>query len=301
MFKQTKTYLHIGYPKTGTTWFQEELFPKIENIEFYSYCGVIKKFDKKLNKVTYDEIGSILSNLKNPLVISDESMLGSSDKIRENAFVYQNLFKTPIIIIFIRNQIDKYVSNYSHYIKIGGTLKFNEFLFPYNSSIPFGGLKHKYHLTLNIYKEIFGEKNVHIYLYEDFRINPRLFIEKFCNRYNFRTNIIRLNYSKKNKKLSKMFLSLKRYSNYLTKEQPPWMHLIEAKKRYLIHIPYWHFFSLVFFEKLNSINFFGNELNNKDFIGERNSKILHDYFSESNQQLIKIHELKRIKDYNYPL
>ena len=32
---EKKVLLHIGYPKTGTTWFQKRFYPNVENYKYY--------------------------------------------------------------------------------------------------------------------------------------------------------------------------------------------------------------------------------------------------------------------------
>jgi len=296
-----KTILHIGYPKTGTTWFQKEFFPKINNYKFFDPFALKKLFGEKISMVSPKEVKNKLYQPKEKLIISDESMIGGFRKIQHNALQYKSAFNFATVIIFIRNQFEFLLSAYSQYIKEGGVKRINDFLFMEDKNSLYGGKKYLYDYTIQIYQEIFGKENVHVYLFEDFRINPKLFIHEFCKRYNFKINLNELNFARKNKKLSSILLSLKRYSNYLTKKQPLWINSDFVKKKYLVHIPYWNGFTQKLFDFNNRINCIGKEVQYNELISEKNLKIIKDFFAESNQHLVKEYDLKRIIRYNYPL
>ncbi|UCH15430.1 MAG: hypothetical protein JSV22_05550 [Bacteroidales bacterium] len=295
------TIVHIGYPKTGTTWFQKEFFPKVRDYEFFSPLTMRKLFGERISKISPEAVKNKLVRNRKNVIISDESMIGGFKKIRHNALQYRKAFNSATIIVFIRNQFELLMSAYSQYIKEGGEKRINDFLFIEDKNSLYGGKKYLYDSTIQIYQEIFGEENVHVYLFEDFRLNPRLFIERFCKRYNFQINIDKLNFSRKNKKLSGFLLSVKRYSNYLTKKQPPWINSAIVKKKYLVHIPFWNGFTQRLFELNNSIDGIGREIQYKDIISERNLKIIKDYFADSNQYLVEKKDLREIIRYNYPL
>ncbi|MBN2348492.1 MAG: hypothetical protein JXJ22_06640 [Bacteroidales bacterium] len=296
-----KAVLHIGYPKTATSWFQKSYFPRVKNVDFYSHLKLPTEFFKEKTNNNILKVREYFERSKNTIVISDETLLGKFSAIENNAIKYKAFFEDAVVIIFLRNQLEKFASNYSHYIKFGGTGNLNEFLYPDRSNNLYGGEKHKYHYILEVYKSVFGEKNVHVYLFEDFQKNPLEFTEQFSANNNFEISSNELSFKKVNRILSPSLLKFKRYCNFLTKYQMNMGHPSCRNKKYLLHIPLWYQFSSLLFEKMNSLSFIKKETDHKEFLGEKNLNILTQYFSETNRKLIRDHNLEQIQLYNYPL
>ncbi len=109
-------YLHIGLPRTGTTFLQNSIFNNINDINFILKPDLI------------DLKSKIKSNQVN--LISDEGLLGNV--WGDNRFIsieklYKNYPDAKIIIGFRKHH--KWVqSMYSLYLKRGGSLKVDKFL-----------------------------------------------------------------------------------------------------------------------------------------------------------------------------
>lgn len=204
--------LHIGYGKTGTTWFKRNFYSKISDIDFYDNRRIWKSIGKKWKDIDFsDDMLKLFGENEKRLVICDESMIGSGLQIEQNSKLFKKIFNNAQVIIFIRNQLDKYISNYSQYIRSGGTLEFKEFLF--QGGRIFLGEKHKYDSVIEMYKGLYGAKNVYVYLFEDLTKDLPSFLEPFCLNHNFKVDLIHISSKRLNEGLSTIFLKLWRKCN----------------------------------------------------------------------------------------
>ncbi|MHC4662737.1 MAG: hypothetical protein ACYS8W_13735 [Planctomycetota bacterium] len=138
-----KIVIHVGLHKTASTFFQNKIWPGVEN---YRYIGrPYTQHNHAFNKLQYadgslydsSEVGSQIDKIKeNKLLLSDESFSG-----KPYFFSYINraiiaerlkeLFPDANIVLFIRDQKDILLSIYNQYIKIGAGVKRMEDLFWY--------------------------------------------------------------------------------------------------------------------------------------------------------------------------
>ena len=145
-----KIIFHIGYPRTGTTYLQEKVFPKINNINFIgkpfksTNSKIFYNFEKKI--FNYDEIffneniKNIANDLK-PLFKNKINLISHEGFLRNTRFfekkhkfykgnnyslnlkrIYQILSflikkKNIFFLIFIRKQEDILPSYYSNFWK----------------------------------------------------------------------------------------------------------------------------------------------------------------------------------------
>lgn len=174
-------YIHIGYPKTGTTFLQQQYFPAINKIYFIDQTELFSSgflqilFDDYL-ATDIDKYSSILNRWKvsageKKLVISYEGLIGNLFKGLTNFdLISRRLLGTGFkfkVLLSIRNQPDIIDSLYVQYVHQGGAISFNNFikltpkapiyislsLFDYNSM----------YRSLN---DKFGEGNVFVLPYE---------------------------------------------------------------------------------------------------------------------------------------
>jgi len=154
--------VHIGYPKTGTTYLQQQVFPYFEGITYYTYkeCGDI--FDRVIHdtEIEYDILDDEYKFYpKNNELYSLESLSGklfTGENAKRTARRLKGLgFKK--IIITTRNRIDWLESIYRHYIMSGGTKSYYEFQLDRNL---FRRYYLQTHILIQYYKDLFGWQNV---------------------------------------------------------------------------------------------------------------------------------------------
>ncbi|GAB4446358.1 MAG: hypothetical protein Fur0028_00740 [Bacteroidales bacterium] len=296
------TIIHVGYPKTGTTWFTDFFYPFIKNanVSYTSdleYCfDKGKEFLKVKRKID-------MNNDKHYIIIAHkfvgvEEFKWDHGKYRD--FFVQHLkynFPDALIIVFIRNQIDFLASVYSSYITHGGTYNFKKLFkegkLADGSMFAFEYLN--YYQLIKLYQEAFGKENVYLYVYEDFMNNNKAFLEKYINDLKIEIDLDKLNYKRNNETLRIGLANIIRLLNYFKKDgvQPkksffniPWTSKWLTKKRVIY---------------LNSLKIFGPKLKKENVLGADLINFMKEYYKSSNLLLINEFSLKNIEKYKYPL
>ena len=304
---KANTIIHIGYPKTASTWFQREFFPRVENGLYIDRFLLLRKHIIDPSPFEFDAFKTkkiICSNLpKNKiLLLSDEAFLGGNEYfVKEYALRLKNIFEKPKILIIIRNQKTILASKYSQYLKAnGGTFRFKKYIYRENDffrtdNILFDHLSLlKYDKVISYYKGLFGNDNVIIILFEDFTSNPALFSQNLAKRLNFVVNTNDISYSKRNEGLRRGMVPIARFINRFTSKN-------RFEKHYFFHIPFWYYISIRVINRLNKLPIFGKNIRPEMFLSKADCNKLYDIFKESNRKLIEEHGLKDIEKYGYPL
>ena len=303
-------YLHIGYPKTATSWFQEKFFPLVQNIRSIDR-KTIQRFFLEPGAFEFDEIITkkyFSFDVDENILFSEELLLGRLRPGGVKGFVTKEVanrlkavFPEATIILFIRNQIDILASAYLQYVRSGGNYNIQKFLFPVDFEI---GRSNKlvllgldyflYHYVISYYKQLFGKEHVHVYLYEEFRDNPASFVKVFAQRYNFVYDTQKVDYTLVNSGYRKLLVQSRRFSSIFSRCGP-------LNKYYILHIPSFDYISRCFHHIANQYPVFGSRVDSKKLIGKHNLERVKNFYMDSNKKLIDEHGLEQIKKYNYPL
>lgn len=160
-----EVYVHIGLPKTATTFLQQNIFPNIDGI---NYIGQ-KEF-----------LWENLELEKGKNLISHEGLSGNAyvNTLQDRLILFhglKGLFECPKIIVATREKENIIKSLYSQYIKKGGAVKFSVF-----RERMLKNAKYDYDLLQKHLHSIFGEKNVYIYSFETFKNTPHKIIQDIC-------------------------------------------------------------------------------------------------------------------------
>ena len=238
-----RTIIHIGMPRTASTYLQQEYFPKIEGFIFYGvattqYSDPFQRllyqddslFDENLFEETAAQIRSQDAILSNELFVGQSLYLNSTNRSR-TARRLKKFFPEAEIILLLRNQVTLLQSLYAIGIYSGHTCSPEEFIrFSDTDSTIQNALyptfaeaenteSYKYSHLIELYKQSFSE--VHILLYEDFKINPMAFAEKLSEMLKVQKVIINNPIKKVNKSLSdrqiKLLTRLNRYKPLLNR------------------------------------------------------------------------------------
>ncbi|MDT8412955.1 MAG: hypothetical protein RQ875_10860 [Vicingaceae bacterium] len=213
-----KTYIHIGMPRTATTFFQHKVFPELSG---YSYYGTeTTHYSEVFNKLLYADdsfydktIFEIFLNStkQNNLILSNELFCGQSTYFNfANRTTIANrlyeLFPKANILLVLRNQIDLLQSLYAINVQWKETKKIDEFIWMNNSGKTkrdSGGATptyfnttegyesldgYDYNLLIKTYKERF--ENVTVLLFEEFLTSPTSFTEKLAAFFNLDKELV---------------------------------------------------------------------------------------------------------------
>lgn len=199
--------IHIGFPKTGTTWVQEEVIP---NVPGMASLGKPELIDPEY-RVLFNELVSC-----NEFDFSPENFIDRFRRLEEknreqlpperkkiisfellSGEIYAGLdakqlldrikavFGTPQIIITVRHQNTIIESIFKHYVASGGSLHIREFVYKVMSpSVDIWGNRHlftkfRYDRMVSYCQEVFGRDKVKVIPFEWIKSAPELFIGAF--------------------------------------------------------------------------------------------------------------------------
>lgn len=183
---QSRPIVHIGYHKTATTWFQDQLFPlavshqwverKIVQHAFLAPPGL--HFDPEQARRVL-----ALGERRLPVLLSEENLSGYLHNGGLHGFLAPEIARRIAstlpdarIVIFIRNQFDICRASYSQYVSGGGT--WNEDRYFDHAKTVHGALTRpwkapvfefehfEFDRLVDHYDALFGADRVHVYLYE---------------------------------------------------------------------------------------------------------------------------------------
>ena len=209
---RNKYFIHIGFPKTASTYLQTKVFPLIEEIHFANkeefvnkWLGYLRSFDTSYFKNQPNILNKLESKYgeNQKILISKEGLVGNPfANFSDNTSIANTLkksFPDAKILIIIRKQDDLLNSLYSLYLKFGGRKKIKDFLFYDENGFAHSGLytldnrdpalpplgvsPHclNYNNIISNYVEIFGEDNIKILPYELLKLNQNEFFNEIAS------------------------------------------------------------------------------------------------------------------------
>ncbi len=293
------TIIHIGYPKTATTWFKKYFYPYVANATTVSSDNIDFKQGSKIRIINLPE-----TDIKRHRIIVSHKFSGLVDFRWENG-KYRKYFAPELkksfpeakIVIFLRNQTDFLSSAYSSYLTHGGTYTFKNM---YNAGKLIDGQMFSfeyldYNAIIEQYSKYFGKNNVYVFLYEDFLADKKQFIENYIKIFNLDIDINAVSLQKYNTKLRKGLAAFIRFSNMFS------LKGVKPKK-YLINAPFlfsWLDNKLII--KINKMKIWGGFLDNETVLGKELIEKIYEYYKQPNRELLKYESCKSIKKYGYPL
>lgn len=229
--------LHIGYPKTGSSWLQSFLFGNSDAGFAFLFGNnltmrkaiikllVLPKplvFDLEVCSEHFQPMRLDLINKGLIPVLSHERLAGTPHSggydSKELASRLAGIFPEGKVLIIIRNQKSMIVSAYKQYVRNGGVCSLRRYLQPpyLDGRIPLFDFDYfEYHRLIRHYLNLFGSSNVLVLPYELFREEPKEFVLKIIQFSGARAEIIEgLPYSsQENAALSGLSTAIKRRLN----------------------------------------------------------------------------------------
>ncbi len=197
-------HIHVGLPKTGTTFMQTHVFPFMTNVHYLSWNEYY--FSNKFQKIKYmnpmihtEEIWE--AHIKYcytfdeyNLLISDESLTNPWDcakAVWPSAHALKRIFKNAKIILTLREQKSLFESLYCQSIKRGSWYNPREFIRVSNENNNFIEFDDKisshidikyfeYSQLIEHYIYLFGEQSVKICIYENMVKDINTYVNEYC-------------------------------------------------------------------------------------------------------------------------
>ncbi|MFO8068224.1 MAG: sulfotransferase domain-containing protein [Bacteroidales bacterium] len=326
MIKKNILYLHIGYPKTGTTTLQKYLFPKHSNIQslqrngepgFIKNIFTCRENSIKRNlKAIANELSRHVSDEYDNYIYSSESLTSFSMFFRQNpypyiytldpnstarklktAFLESGIFDDVKIIVTIRRQDDLLKSMYAQiynlvYKRFRVTNTFQKFInYAIENKDNFILDALQYNDVITEYENIFGENNICVLAFEQFKQDRTAYLDKLCSFMSIDSEeaITLLNDKHINRKSS---------ANGYKTDKRDLLRLFQNYLRWLnIKSPGIGLSKSLLFKPLKNIKAPAKTLK-KLKIKEADEKFLKDFFSEGNIRLSQRHHLA-LENYNY--
>lgn len=198
-FTVTEIYLHIGLPKTGTTFLQRQIFPNLDGIfDVYNEAPEVFSWIRDALETTNTEIerSGLMDRIQRRLaVIREDKILISHENISGNGVLdhadiqlraerLKELFPAAKIIVTLRRQADFIESLYKQSLHNFWSIPVSDFLIEDQSRPP--PPINQPHVKLSstnwralvrAFATAFGQENVLILVYEELNKDRRRFLD----------------------------------------------------------------------------------------------------------------------------
>lgn len=301
--------IHIGYHRTGTTWFQERFYPAVANgflvprktaraaiIQPAAFAFSVAEARRELGPD--DRPGRLL--------ICEENLSGYLHNGGLNGLVSKEvagrlhqLFPEASLVVFLRSQPRMVEAAYAQYVKGGGTHSIETYV---RGNSKGGGIRRhwykaprftldhfRYAPLLDHYASLFGRRDVHVYLYEQFAADPRAFCAAFAAEHGLTVDLERIDWGRLNPSLAPRQTRILRRLNLFTKRSVP-------DKRFILDIDDWYERRWRWLARLD--NWVG--ASEQPLLTDQLRATIADRFRDSNQALAEAWGLP-LGQYGYPL
>lgn len=295
--------IHIGYHKTGTTWFQKRFYPRVTSHRYIDRERVRQAFIED-TAFRFDP-GAALDRLgttpDEDVILCEEGLSGYLHNgglmghfSKAMAERLHRVFPDATIVVFIRSQPEMIASCYQQYVRGGGTHSPQRYLFPDLYLHGAASEAHRiprfcfdlfdYLPLIETYAALFGRDRVKIYPFEAMRADQAAFIAGFAADLGLEVAGNAGVGKRENGAYALPLIRLARALNLFT-------YRTVADKRCLLHIPYWYTVRRALLEQLNATGLFGKPPSPKRLLGERVVGWIRERFWEGNAELARRYAL----------
>lgn len=304
--------IHIGYPKTASTWFQKSFYPHLKSPR---YVGrePLKAALADWNALDFDpaEFRKTLGLKKNEAgLISEEGLCGYLHNGGVGGMVTQVLaeqmkvaYPDARIVIFIRSQPSILVAAYAQYVRSGGTRSARRYFFPKYYLIGPNASTYKqprfdidffrYSRVIDLYERLFGKDKVHVFLFEQFASGGMQFLRNYADELRLDVDWDAVSTDRRLKSYSLGLIRAARAMNLLTARSV-------LDKQSVAHVPGWYDARRALLEQANRTGLFGRSPRLDQLVGSATADWLHDFYVGDNRRLAEAHGLP-LADFGYPM
>ena len=291
--------VHIGFPKTATTWFQREFYRRVSGRHYVERDALRRAF-LSANELTFDpaEALSLLGGDPDKLLICEEGLSGYLHNggvmeivTRVFADRLQRMLPDADIVIVLRSQPSIIASTYQQYVRAGGTHSARRYLFPHRYleknhceqyKIPLQDVAHyDYGPLVRYYRELFGPKRVHLFLYEELQRDPQSFLDRLTSSLGLEVEPAAGGGKRRLAAYSLPIHLMARLCNLFT-------YRAVLDKRYVVHIPGWYRLQRKILTRLNDTGWFGRSPSPDRLLGADVVRWLEHRFARPNRELSQL-------------
>jgi hypothetical protein len=304
--------IHIGYPKTASTWFQKAFYPHLKSPRYIGR-DAIKAALADWNALDFDPAA-----LREKLglgedergLISEEGLCGYLHNGGVGGMVsmvfaqqLKAAYPDARIVIFIRSQPAMLVAAYAQYVRSGGTRSARRYFFPKDYLIGPNAATYKqprfdidffrYSRLIELYERLFGPANVRVFLYEEFATGGPDFLRRYAKDLNLEVDWEAVSIDRRHSSYSLGLMQAARAMNLLTARSV-------SDKASLLHVPGWYEARRVLLEGINRSGLAGRSPSLERLVGKRTARWLAEYYVDDNRALAKARKLP-LAEFGYPM
>ena len=306
------TIVHVGLPKTASTWFQKNFYPHLRRPGYVPRPAVNAAFLEG-NALTFDAAEAMRTlGLDGGAggVLCEEGLCGylhnggvAGAITKEVAARIRATLPDAQIVLFLRAQPRILVAAYQQYVRAGGTHAAHRYFFPGDYLVGPNAVGYKqprfeidffaYAPLVAFYDSVFGRARVHVFLYEEFRGGGEAFLRRFAGQLGLEIDWAGVSTSARHASYGYRLTQLARVLNLFSARS------VSDKAR-LVHIPGWHQPRRQLLEALNRTGLFGRPPNLERLVGRDTARWLADRYAADNRRLLALRDLP-LAAHGYPL
>ena len=304
--------VHIGYPKTATTWFQRNFYPRIGNFAYVDRARVRAALLEP-NALAFDPAESRrvlgLDEARLPVILCEEGLSGylhnggvAGTVSKEMAERIERTLPGARIIIFLRAQPGMIAAAYQQYVRGGGTHGAQRFVFPGDYLIGSNAETYKqprfdidhflYSRLIERYDSLFGRENVHVHLFEQFQRHGASFLRAFADALGLDVDVAAVSMERRLPTYGMALTNIARFLNLFTARSV-------IDKETIVHIPGWYQARRRLLEAMNRTRLFGSPPSPARLLGEGTARWLEGHFAADNRRLAE--RGLPVADYGYAM
>lgn len=177
---EQRIYYHVGTGKTGTTYLQYRVFPKVEGLYY-------------IQRTRYKKVIDIIKGSDHAKYLFSREY---DQQLEKEVTAFAAHYPEAIPIIVFRRHDSYITSQYKRFVKNGFQGSFTDFFNLDDDSGYFKQSDLDYSRQLGILEERFQEKPL-VFIYEDFRKAPQAFVQEMIDQMGATIDLGQVNFNRK--------------------------------------------------------------------------------------------------------
>jgi hypothetical protein len=292
----TSSIVHIGFHKTGTTWFQQCVYPRVKNLRYVPRATTQLALLMP-SAYAFDPARAAreLGVASGPLILCEENLSGYPHNGGLHGFLTRAVAERihavlpdARVVVFVRAQPEMIAACYQQYVRGGGTHSAQRYLWPGDwlrgaEALPFKAPRFsfdhfEYDRVVAHYRALFGRERVHVFPFEALQRDTAGLLARFARELGLDLDLASVPLAKRNPSYSPSLLALMRVLNRFTARTV-------QDKRYWVHLPRWYSLRRRLIEPLNRSGLLGARATVESVLGEPAVAWIRQRFGESNRRL----------------